>query len=131
MSLSPLSNKKSGTQADNLRKEGFNRDNFFSKVEKKFDEKYNFDRQASKSYDNFKSNKNITKKLLKQPLNILKKPLNEVKKELNNKSGYDEIKKSNPLSNIPLNIPATPQQALIEIGKVAVKYVKKVIDLGR
>ncbi len=29
VSLSPLSHKKKGTQADNLRKEGFDRNNFF------------------------------------------------------------------------------------------------------
>nr|WP_259113687.1 DUF5712 family protein [Chryseobacterium sp. JUb7] len=55
MSLSPLSNKKQGNQADNLRKEGFDRDNFFSKLENRFDEKYNFERENYRSYDHFKS----------------------------------------------------------------------------
>ena len=130
VSLSPLSHKKKGTQADNLRKEGFDRNNFFAKIENKFDEKYNFQRAYSKTYENFRNRHNTTKleKIGKQQVkSMLKKPVNMIKNEVMKVSGIQEISKINPLKYIPLKIPATPMQALMS----GVKLAKKVIDLGR
>ncbi|MCS3533131.1 hypothetical protein [Chryseobacterium sp. JUb7] len=69
--------------------------------------------------------------MLKQPANILQKPISMVKNELRKTSGINELSKINPLKDIPLNIPATPQQAAIKAAKLAIKYAKKAIDLGR
>jgi hypothetical protein len=130
VSLSPLSHKKQGNQANNLRKEGFDRNNFFAKIENKFDQKYNFQREYSKTYENFR-NRNNTTKLEKignrQVKSMLKKPVNMIKNEVMKVSGIQEISKINPLKYIPLKIPATPMQAVM----LGVKLAKKVIDLGR
>lgn len=134
VSLSPLSHKKQGKQANNLRKEGFDRDRFFQKTEGKFDEKYNFQRAYSKSYEHFR-NRNTTTKLEKigkqQVKSMLKKPVRIIKKEVKKVSGLNELSKINPLKYIPLSIPATPMQAVVKVAKTVVKLAKKKVDLGR
>ena len=128
VSLSPLSHKKKGKQADNLRKEGFDRDRFFQKTENKFQRAY------SKTYENFR-NRNNTSKLEKigkqQVKSMLKKPVNMIKNEVKKVSGVNELSKINPLKYIPLSIPATPMQAVVKVAKTVVKLAKKSVDLGR
>jgi sugar-specific transcriptional regulator TrmB len=125
-----MSHKKQGKQADNLRKEGFDRDRFFQKTENKFDQRYNFQRAYFKTYENFR-NRNNTSKLEKmgkqQVKSMLKKPVNMIKNEVMKVSGVHELSKINPLKIIPLSIPVTPMQAVM----LGVKVAKKVIDLGR
>jgi Family of unknown function (DUF5712) len=129
MSLSPLSNAKE-SEMSNGAKVGFDRDAFAQKAEKVFDEKFNFDRPASKSYEAYKK---ASKSLAMAKSEIKGKAkqfvmkhtgLNEIKRNI---SPVQNIKQELGVANIPTQLPKSVADLAV---KIAVKVVKKVIGKG-
>ncbi len=112
---------------------GFNRDNFFKKVEKGFDQKFEFKREINNTYQY----KNETAKLSRLGNTITKPLMNEVvkeiKKEINNP--ITQLKQEiNPIGKLkqelkfvpfPTSIPKSKLDLLIKVGKFIVQSVDK------
>lgn len=129
-SISPLANQRNSKMAGRNAQVGFNRDQFFKKVEQSFDQKFRYDR--TQSYQKFNEQKKIRtgKKVRVENLgkgfsSAITKP---IKNELYRNSGLYELQKLNLNSTIskqlgfrvPLSIPKTPLE-------IAVKTIKSVI----
>lgn len=129
-SISPLANHRNSKVAGKSAQVGFNRDQFFKKVEQSFDQKFRYDR--TQSYQRFNEQKKIRtgktvrlENLGKGFSSAITKP---IKNELYRNSGLYELQKLNLNSTIskelgfrvPLSIPKTPLE-------IAVKTIKSVI----
>lgn len=132
MSLSPNSTQKNSKMPTG-KQVGFNRDNFFKKVEKGFDQKFEFKREINNTYQY----KNETAKLSRLGNTITKPLMNEVvkeiKKEINNP--ITQLKQEiNPIGKLkqelkfvpfPTSIPKSKLDLLIKVGKFIVQSVDK------
>lgn len=129
-SISPLANHRNSKVAGKNAQVGFNRDEFFKKVELSFDKKFRYER--TRSYEKFNEQKKI-RSGKKSNVESLSKGLSSnliapIKNEVFKKSGLYELQKLNINSTIskelgfrvPLTIPKTPLE-------VAVKTIKTVI----
>lgn len=129
-SISPLANHRNSKVAGKSAQVGFNRDQFFKKVEQSFDQKFRYDR--TQSYQKFNERKKIrtgkrvtVENLGKGLSSEITKP---IKNELYRSSGLYELQKLNINSTIskelgfrvPLSIPKTPLE-------IAVKTIRSVI----
>ena len=129
-SISPLANHRNSKVAGKSAQVGFNRDQFFKKVEQSFDQKFRYDR--TQSYQKFNEQKKIrtgkkghVENLGKGFSSAITKP---IKNEVYRNSGLTELQKLNLNSTIskelgfrvPLSIPKTPME-------IAVKTIKSVI----
>lgn len=132
MSLSPNSNQKNSKMPTG-KQVGFNRDTFFKKVEKGFDQKFEFKREINNTYQY----KNETAKLSRLG-NAITKPLanevvKEIKKEINNP--ISQLKQEiNPIGKLkqelkfvpfPTSIPKGKLDVLIKVGKFIVQSLDK------
>lgn len=136
VSISPLANHKQGKVADTNKSVGFNRDNFRTKVEQSFDQKFKFERLNT--YENYKNrklslNKNVDK-VAKVGVNYVKNAvLQPIKNEIAKNTGINEIRKLNPKNTIsqelgfkiPLSLPKTPLQGAVKLVRSA---IGKIID---
>lgn len=132
ISLSPNSNQKNSKMPTG-KQVGFNRDTFFKKVEKGFDQKFEFKREINNTYQY----KNETAKLSRLG-NAITKPLanevvKEIKKEINNP--ISQLKQEiNPIGKLkqelkfvpfPTSIPKGKLDVLIKVGKFIVQSLDK------
>lgn len=136
-SISPLANHKYSHVAGKQATVGFNRNDFYVKVEKRFDHKFRFDR--THGYEKFNHIKNGHKPHNKVIQNTGSKILNTlaqpIKQEFNKALGLNELSKLNinrTISkelgfSIPLSIPKSPLQVATKIIKV---FAAKVFDQG-
>lgn len=129
-SISPLANHRNSKVAGKNAQVGFNRDEFFKKVELSFDKKFRYER--TRSYEKFNEQKKI-RSGKKNNVESLSKGLSSnltapLKNEVFKKSGLYELQKLNINSTIskelgfrvPLTIPKTPLE-------IAVRTIKTVI----
>lgn len=136
-SISPLANHKHSKIAGKQATVGFNRNTFFNKVEKSFDNKFRFER--TQTYEKFnekrngwKKTSNILEKSSKSAINNLIQP---IKSELRGALGLNELSKlniNNTISKelgfrIPLSIPTTPLQVATSIVQT---FIGKLRDQG-
>jgi len=145
-SISPLSNHRSGTVANKNIAVGFNRDEFFKKIEQSFDQKFQF--QRTRSYEKFNQQKkerraalSINSKKTKAKVKSVGKSVAgnvvaPVKQELLKNSGIQELSKLNLINGlsrelgfrIPLSIPKSPMQMVYKLTRSA---VGKILDVGK
>ncbi|UTG66815.1 hypothetical protein J2O02_18285 (plasmid) [Elizabethkingia anophelis] len=129
VSMSPTANQKSG-EMNNGSKVGFERTELFKAAEKIFDEKFNFNRPTSQTFEYQNTLKNSSKSI---SMDIAGKLTEELKKH----TGVKEIEATlNPIVNIKSQISAIPLPTSLPVSKVdaikkLVKMVKQVaIDKG-
>ncbi|NRS91592.1 hypothetical protein HNQ03_000659 [Chryseobacterium sp. 16F] len=143
-SISPLASQRHSKIAGKEAIVGFDRNEFYIKVERSFDEKFRFER--TRSYEKFNQIKNGHKKnnninvipsnVLQQSSNkLINKAIQPLKQELNEKLGFNELKKldinttiSKELGfRIPMSIPKTPLQVATKIVNI---FLGKARDHG-
>lgn len=129
ISLSPLANAID-SKMENGAQVGFDRKEFANKIEKVFDEKFEFKRDKSKTfeaynsrakeYKNEKGNDKVTNRVKNETKQFLMKHtgLNEIKKNI---SPVQNIKNELGIANIPTQLPSS-------VTQVAIKVIKKVIS---
>jgi hypothetical protein len=118
ISLSPLANAKEA-KMNNGAAVGFHRNNFTNKVEKVFDQKFNYDRSPDKTYEFHKSQKSaeMQSKLKSEGKQFIMRHtgLNAIKSNI---SPVQDIKKSLGIANIPTRLPKSITQVVIRVAKI-------------
>lgn len=136
-SISPVANHKNSKIADKEAKVGFHRDLFFQKVEKSFDEKFQYKRPEKLSYQSHKSTKANRRERIRSGVSLRRSGqtlLQPVKTELMKNSGMQEISKLNIMNNvsaelgfrIPMSIPKTPMDAAVKIIRTGIQKINEV-----
>lgn len=125
ISLSPLSNAKDSSMKNGA-KVGFDRNAFFEKAEKIFDEKFSFDRSKAQTYENYKNQASKS--------NIVEsKAKSSTKQFVYKHSGITEAKaKINPIQDIKreLGIAKIPSKLPKGLTDLAFKVSKKILSKG-
>jgi len=133
ISLSPLANAKESNM-QNGAKVGFNRNNFFEKAEKVFDQKFDFKRPIEKSYENYKNAKASNKTHKSSGVSsVANNAKSQTKQFLMKHTGLNSIKQHiSPLQTIKneIGIANIPSKLPTSFRQVAVKVVKKIISQG-
>ncbi|WP_027375659.1 DUF5712 family protein [Kaistella palustris] len=137
-SISPLAHHRNSKMADKTAQVGFNRDTFFKKAERSFDQRFQYHRQYS--YEKFNEQKKMRTgkkeriaKVSGKALSVLGQP---VTKELYSKSGVEELHKlslRNTVSRelgfrVPLTVPKTPLQLA---AKTLRSIISKINDTSK
>jgi len=131
-SISPLAHHRNSKMADKAAQVGFDRDNFFKRVEQRFDERFHFDRRYS--YEKFNEQKKLRtgrkskSKAADKAISTLAQPIT---KEVYSKSGLEELQKLNLRKTvsrelgvqIPLSIPRTPLQMATKTIRTAIAKI--------
>lgn len=139
-SLSPLANHKKGKLAGKDIDVGFNRDNFFQKVERNFDLKFSHQREADKSYNYrnaiSKGSQSVSTAGVKVGRSVGNKITStigkDVRKEVYRQTGMNEINKLNFKKQIesqigvriPLKVPKNALDLSIKISKAIINQVR-------
>lgn len=134
MSLSPVSNQKDA-QMPNGKQVGFNRDNYFKKAEKLFDNKFDYSRQYENTYQ-FKNEvyklkstgKSLTQPVIKELFKEIKKevknPITQLKQEINPIAKLKQELKFVPLPS-NFSMPKSKIDLLLKMGKLLIQTADK------
>lgn len=135
-SISPQAHHKKSKVANKNADVGFNRDRFFIKCEKQFDQKFFYERPIEKKYENFKKQKFISsnKSYNRMSKSVFDQFTNPIKAEVLKNSGLQEINKLDIRSevkkelgfSIPLTIPKTPADIAVKIIKSVIQKISEV-----
>ncbi len=137
--LNPTTNQRGGKQFGKDQQFGFDRKEFFNKTEKVFDRKFQYSRDASKSFEmrNSLSKKNVViSNASKVGSTVYNQLTKDVKQEFRKQVGLTEIDKLNLRKtigkelgfNIPVKFPKNATQLVFNVAKT---IASKVLDAGR
>lgn len=130
VSMSPMANSREGEIAYTGAKVGFNRDNFFRRSEKIFDNKFEYQRPVQEQY-HYKNE--VSKEIRGKVEGVVK---GEIKKEIMKHTGMGVVKNElNPTQKakqeiMPIPLPTSFPKSAVDLAFKVAKTIKNIIDTG-